>query len=56
LKLQDAIRRKHPGQLQEATASSWQYQTPYSKSNPAENSRTTVGTSWTSALDRELGP
>jgi hypothetical protein len=30
--------------------SSWQCQAPYSPSNPGENSRTTVGTSSTSAL------
>jgi hypothetical protein len=39
------------------TASLWQCQTtPYSPSNPGENSRTTVGTSWTSALQPRLGP
>jgi hypothetical protein len=37
------------------TASSWQCQTPYRPSNPGENSRTTVGTSWTSALQSRLG-
>jgi hypothetical protein len=38
------------------TVSSWQCQTPYSPNNPEENSRTTVGTSWTSALQAGLGP
>jgi hypothetical protein len=37
-------------------ASSWQCQTPYSPSNPGENSWTSVGTSWTSALQPGLGP
>jgi hypothetical protein len=36
-------------------ASSWHCQTPYSPSNPGENSRTAVGTSWTSALQPRLG-
>jgi hypothetical protein len=34
----------------------WQCETPYSLSNSGENSRTTVGTSWTSALQPGLGP
>jgi hypothetical protein len=36
-------------------SASWQCQTPYTPSNPEENSRTTVGTSWTSALQPGLG-
>jgi hypothetical protein len=38
------------------TASSWQCHTPYSTSNPGENSRTTVGTSWTYTLEHGIGP
>jgi hypothetical protein len=38
------------------TASSWQCQTPYSPNNPGENSRTTVRTSRTSALQPGLSP
>jgi hypothetical protein len=45
LKLRDTIRRKHPVNCKRGTASSWQCQTPYSQSNPGENSVTTVGTS-----------
>jgi hypothetical protein len=37
------------------TASSWKCQTPYSLRNPEENSRTTLVTSWTSALQPGLG-
>jgi hypothetical protein len=37
-----------------STASSWQCQTSYIPSNPGQNSRTTVGTSWKSALQPEL--
>jgi hypothetical protein len=46
LKLLDAVHREHP----------WQCQTPYSPSNPGENSSTTVGSSWTFALQPRLGP
>jgi hypothetical protein len=38
------------------TVSSWQHQIPYSQSNGGENSRTTAGTSWTTALQPGLGP
>jgi hypothetical protein len=38
------------------TALSWQCQTPYSLSNPGENSRITVGTCWTSTIQPWLGP
>jgi hypothetical protein len=39
-----------------STALSWQCQTPFIPSNPGENSITTVGTSWTMALQPGLGP
>jgi hypothetical protein len=38
------------------TASSWQFQIPYSPSNPGEHSSTTVKTSWISALQPRLWP
>jgi hypothetical protein len=41
---------------QVGTASSWQCQIPYSPSNPGGNSRTIVGTSWTSASQPGLCP
>jgi hypothetical protein len=53
LKLWDAIHRKHPGQLARGILLHYDNATPpYSPSNPGENSRTAVGTSWTSALGR----
>jgi hypothetical protein len=38
LKIRDAICRKSRGQLARDTASSWQCHTPYSPSNPGQNS------------------
>jgi hypothetical protein len=57
LKLRDTISRKCLAQLTRGVLlPSWQCQTPYSLSNPEENSKTTVGTSWTSTLQPGLAP
>jgi hypothetical protein len=54
LKLQDEKTTRPTGKR--GTAPSWQCRTPYSTSNQGQDSRTTVGTSWTFALQLELGP
>jgi hypothetical protein len=55
LKLWRAIRRKCPGQLAREVLLHWQCQTPYSPSNPGENSGTAMLTSWKFALQLGLG-
>jgi hypothetical protein len=57
VKFRDIIRRKRFRSTgRRCTASSWQCQTPRNPSNRGKNSRTTVGTSWTSALQPGLSP
>jgi hypothetical protein len=56
LKLWDAIHRKRPGQVAGEILFHLDNVRPHTAWPTHENSRTTVGTSWTSTLQLKLGP